>query len=296
MTSTKPSAARRALPRLWSTLRYLMTPKASRAGIAIIAAIALMIVAGSAVAGSPYATSAAINSPPSLAHIFGTDYLGRDVFSQVVHGAYVSLFVAIVASIASVLLGSVIGMFAGYYSKAEAPLSGLGDVLMAFPTLPFLILLGLLFSPTNLLIAVLLAIVLWPAVSRSIRAQVASIKRRPYVDAARVGGYSDMRIIFSIISPEITPISMAYFVINTSSAIVIVTALEFLGVGNVNVVTWGSILYWAQQYAFFSGDWWWVLAPGLVISLLAIGLALVGYAVEEITNPRLRSVRLATTH
>ena len=290
MTSPKSPAIRKARPRLWPTLRYLMAPTTSRAGITIIAAITLTIVAGSAVAGSPYATSASINSPPSLAHIFGTDYLGRDVFSQVVYGSYVSLFVAIVASIASVLLGSIIGMFAGYYSKAEGPLSGLGDVIMAFPTLPFLILLGLLFSPTSLLIAVLLAVVLWPAVSRSIRAQVASIKRRPYVDAAKASGYSDLQIIFSVISPEIAPISMAYFVINTSSAIVIVTALEFLGVGNVNTVTWGSILYWAQQYAFFSGDWWWIVAPGIIISLLAVGLALIGFAVEEITNPRLRSV------
>lgn len=290
MQTRKEAERRGTVSKLWKTLAYMTKPRASRAGLAIIGAIVVMIVAGPYIVRySPYAISSAVNAPPSLAHPFGTDYRGADVFSQVVYGAYDSLFVAVIASLGSVLLGSVVGMFAGYFRSLEGALSGVGDVIMALPTLPFLVLLGLLFLATDFFLASLLILVLWPPVSRSIRAEVASIKKLPYVDAAKVSGYSDLRIIFRVIFPQIGPISMAYFVLNTSIAVILVTALEFLGVGNVTVVTWGSILFWAQQYAFFAGDWWWILAPGLIISLFATGLALVGYAVEEVTNPRLRA-------
>lgn len=271
-------------------LLLFVKSRTSEAGLIIIAAIIVMIAIGPFVIRvSPYQVSSLVNHAPTLQHPFGTDYRGRDVFSQVVWGARQSLFVSVLAGLGAVALGTLVGIFAGYFSKLDGFLLGVSDTVMAFPILPFLILLGLLFRPTDLFIASLLILVLWPPVTRSIRAQVSSIKSRPYVDASRLSGLGDVRIVTKIVLPDILPISMAYLVLNISISIVLVTALEFIGVGNVDIVTWGSILYWAQQFAFYAHDWWWVLAPGLIISLFTIGLALIGFAVEEIVNPRLRA-------
>ena len=102
---------------------------------------------------------------------------------------------------------------------------------------------------------------------------------------------NDRQIVLKIILFEVGSIGIAYFIINLALNIVIVTALEFLGVGNPLVVSWGSILYWAQQYAFNLGDWWWILAPGFIITLTATAFALIGFSVEEILNPRIRGQR-----
>jgi peptide/nickel transport system permease protein len=229
------------------------------------------------------------NSPPSLDHPFGTDYLGHDLLSQVVYGAYPSLLVGVVAALAASVLGFVVGALAGYYGKAEIVLAGSSDIVMSFPALPLLILVGTLFIVTNQLIISALVLVLWAPAARAIRAQVASVKKMPYVDAARVSGLKDREILWSVIVPKVASIGMAYFVFLVSVSIVLVTALEFLGIGNPDVISWGSILFFAQQYGFYQGDWWWVLAPGLAITIVATGFALIGFSFEEIFNPRLRA-------
>ena len=94
--------------------------------------------------------------------------------------------------------------------------------------------------------------------------------------------------------PEVAPIAIAYFVLTVATGIVLVSALQFLGVGNPDLISWGSMLYWAQQFAFYYGDWWWILAPGLSISLVATGFALIGFSLEEVANPRLRVVNVQT--
>ncbi len=166
---------------------------------------------------------------------------------------------------------------------------GVSDLIMIFPMLPLLIVFGSLFPPSDLFIATLLTLVMWPLVARAIRAQVLSIKKLPYVDAAKTSGLKDRHIVLTIIIPEVVSIAVAYFIINISFALVLTTALEFLGVGNPDVVTWGSILYWAQQFGFIAGAWWWVMIPGAFITITAISLAMIGYSLEEIFNPRLRS-------
>ena len=100
---------------------------------------------------------------------------------------------------------------------------------------------------------------------------------------------SDFQIIRKIMIPEVTSLAIAYFVLTVSAAVVLVTALQFLGVGNPTEVSWGSMLYWAQQFAFYAGDWWWILAPGVSITLVALAFALIGFSVEEVMNPRLRA-------
>jgi peptide/nickel transport system permease protein len=268
----------------------MMRRRLAKIGAGIIIAFVIFIIIGPLITPySPTALSSAHNKPPSLAHPLGTDFLGHDVLSQVVYGAYPSMLVGILAAFGAVVIGVTVGMLAGYYRSFEGILTGTADVLLTFPPLPLMILLGSLYPATELLIIVILVLVLWPVVARAIRSQVLSLKERPFVESARTSGMGDTEIILKEIFPEVVPLAIAYFVLTVSAAIVLVTALQFLGVGNPNDVSWGSILYWAQQFAFYSGDWWWILAPGFSITIVATAFALLGFSVEEVMNPRLRT-------
>jgi peptide/nickel transport system permease protein len=275
---------------LRSLYSKIFKAKSAKAGGLIIAIVFLFVLLGPYfVNHSPYATNfAQQNKPPSFSYPFGTDYQGRDILSQVIYGAYPSLLVGLVAAVGAVILGFLVGVLAGYYGKLEGPLSGATDVVMTFPNLPLLVVIGTLFLVSDQLIIGALVLVLWAPAARAVRAQVQTSKKLGYVEAAKMGGLSDWQIVWQVIVPEVAAIAVAYFILLVSVAIILVTSLEFLGVGNPNIVSWGSILYWAQRYGFLVGDWWWVLAPGLSITLVATGFALIGFSFEEILNPRLR--------
>jgi peptide/nickel transport system permease protein len=275
---------------LRSLYSKIFKAKSAKAGACIIVTIFLFVLLGPYfVTHSPYATNfSQQNKPPDFSHPFGTDYQGRDILSQVIYGAYPSLLVGLVAAIGAVILGFFVGVLAGYYGKLEGPLSGATDVVLTFPNLPLLVVIGTLFLVSDQLIIGALILVLWAPAARAVRVQVQSSKKLGYVEAAKMGGLSDWQIVWQVIVPEVAAIAVAYFILLVSVAIILVTSLEFLGVGNPNIVSWGSILYWAQRYGFLVGDWWWVLAPGLSITLVATGFALIGFSFEEILNPRLR--------
>ncbi len=267
----------------------LLRGRGARIGASIIAAMLVLILIGRFVVPyNPYNSTGDLDSPPSLTHPFGTDYLGHDMLSQVIWGAYPSMIVGVLAASGAALLGLFVGVMAGYFRKLEGVLTGTADVILTFPPLPLMIMLGSVLPATDELIIFILILVLWPAIARAIRSQTLSVKERPYVESGKLSGMSDLEIVRRVIIPEVAPIAIAYFVLTVSAAIVLVTALEFLGVGNPNIVSWGSMLYWAQQFAFYRGDWWWILAPGLSITLVATGFALIGFSIEEVMNPRLR--------
>ena len=277
-------------PAVLSIFARLFESKSSKVGAGILAAILLIVILGPFfIHYSPYSVSGNPNSPPSYAHLFGTDYQGKDVLSQIIWGAYPSLIAALFGAAGAVVIGFFAGVLSGYYSKLDSIIGAGTDIVLTFPAIAVMVLVGEIFLATTALLVGLLVVFLWAPVARSVRAQVASVKNMPFVDAAKTSGLSDWQVVLRIIVPEVGAIGIAYFVINVSVSMVIVTALEFLGVGNPEVVSWGTILYWAQQYAFYMGDWWWFLAPGLFIALVAISFAMIGYSVEEILNPRLRS-------
>ena len=264
------------------------TPSAKLGSIIVLGFVLLAIIGPLVYAYSPSTPSRSQNQPPTLSHPLGTDNLGHDILSQTMWGARSSIFVGVSAAAGAAILGLLIGVIAGYYDKLESFFTGMADIIMTFPALPLLILVGTIYVTTDTLIILMLILVLWPPIARASRSQILTVKKLPYVEAAKTGGSRDWQIISQILIPEIASIVTAYFVLTVAGAIVIVAALEFLGVGNPNIVNWGSMLYWAQQFAFYLGDWWWILAPGLSITLLATGFALVGFSVEEAMNPRLR--------
>ncbi len=283
MTTMQPSARRTITSKMFRR-------RTARVGGAIILAVLVLILLGPFVTPyAPTASSGAADLPPSYSHPFGTDFQGHDVLSQVIFGAYPSMIVGVLAAVGAVATGTTIGIMAGYYRRMEALLTGTADVVLTFPPLPLMVLLASLYPATTQLIIVVLILVLWPVSARSIRSQVLSLKERPYVESGRISGMGNLEILRRVIFPEIAPIATAYFVLTVAAAIVLVTALQFLGIGNPDVVSWGSILYWAQQFAFYHGDWWWILAPGLMITLVAMAFALLGFSVEEVMDPRLRA-------
>jgi peptide/nickel transport system permease protein len=272
-------------------LRAFLKSKTSVVGVAILGAIALMVLIGPFFVGSnPNAVVGPADSPPSFAHPFGTDWLGKDILSQVVWGAYPSLTIAILVAAGSVGIGFIVGLLAGYFEKVDPFFSGLTDITLTFPVIPIVLLIAALYVATTVSVAVWVLSMFWAPVARAVRAQVLTLKKLPYVESSKTSGMGDFRIVFTIIVPAIVALGVAYFVLNIGAGLATVTALQFLGVGNPTQVSWGGILYFAQQYAFIAGAWWWFLAPGIMITLVALGSALIGFSVEEIMNPLLRSV------
>ena len=271
--------------------RALFTKRSSKVGFAIILGFVLLIIVGPLFFPPSLLKSNVPDAyaPPSSAHLLGTDYLGADVFAQLIYGAVPSMGVGVLGALGAVLIGLLVGVLAGYYGKLEGALTGLTDLVLIFPPVPLIVLLGTIRTTTNTDLTIILAAVLWPPVARSIRSQVLSLKEMPFVEVAKMSGMRGWEILTKIIIRSVAVIAFAYYVLTVGAAIILVTGLEFLGVGNPNSISWGSMIYWAQQLAYIAGAWWWIIAPGIAISLLTIGFALIGFSFEEVLNPRLRT-------
>lgn len=285
------SQSRGKLQQAWRILGLLFQSKVSKVGWGMVLAIVLMVVFGPVfVTYPPYKVAPLIaNSAPSLSHIFGTDYLGRDVAADLFYGGQTSMVAGLLAAGGAALIGLIVGVFSGYFSKLDGTLNGLTNIIMVFPPVPLLVLLGTIRPASLATIVFIVAVVLWPATARSIRSQVQAIKKFPYVESAKMSGMGDLEIVFKVVIPQIASIAFAYFVLLVSASLLIIVGLQYVGVGNPDAISWGSMIYWSQQFGFYTGSWWWILAPGLSVTLLTLGFGLVGYSIEETMNPRLRN-------
>jgi len=227
---------------------------------------------------------------PSLKHWLGTDFMGRDILSQLLAGARVAFMVGVSAAFMSIFLGTAVGMVAGYSGKfVDTVLMRLADVVMVMPTLLVVIILASLFGQLSIwTIVLIIAFFRWPGVSRVIRAQTLSLKQRPFIDAARVAGASHLRIIFRHIMPNVLPLSFLYMTFRVTSAITIEAALAFLGFGDPGTVSWGMMLQWVWKTGHMFKAPYWLLPPGLCISLITLSFYMLGRAMEEVLDPRLR--------
>ena len=227
---------------------------------------------------------------PSWRHWLGTDFIGRDILCQLLAGARIAFMVGISAAFMSIFLGTVIGMIAGYAGKiVDTLLMRLADMIMVMPTLLVVLILSSLFGQLNIwTIVVLIALFRWPGVSRVIRAQTLSLKERSFIEAAKVTGASHFRIIFRHILPNVLPLSLLYMTFRVTSAIIIEAALAFLGFGDPSTVSWGMMLQWVWKTGHMFQAPYWLLPPGICISLLTLSFYMLGRAMEEVLDPRLR--------
>jgi len=278
----------------WRWVRMMLSNRKALVGFVIIGVFLLMAIFAPIIApGDPNAFVGPPNQPPSRQYILGTNGQGADMFAQLVWGARTSLGIAFAVGIVTTLIGIVIGMTAGYVGgRVDDVLSMFMNIVLIIPGLPLLVVLATFLPPGPLTIVLVLAATGWPWGARVLRSQTLSLREKDFVAAAIVSGESTPRIIFREILPNMTSIVVAGFFGSVTYAIGAEAGLEFLGLGNVSTVTWGTILFWAQNNAgLLTGAWWTFVPAGLAIALVAFAFSLINYAVDEITNPRLRAER-----
>ncbi|HDJ84056.1 MAG TPA: ABC transporter permease [Desulfurococcaceae archaeon] len=227
---------------------------------------------------------------PSEFHLFGCDELGRDLFSLFLYGTRVSLIIGVAAAFLSTVIGGVIGIVSGYFGGiVDTVLMRITEAFLSIPSLVLMIIFAAFLGPSFINIIIVISILTWPPIARIIRSQVLAIKELPYVEAARAIGASDKRIMFSHLLPNVAPVLFANMILQISNAIIAEAALSFLGLGDPHHTSWGMILHYAfASGAVAAGYWWYIIPPGLGILMLVLAFALVGYALDEIVNPRLR--------
>jgi peptide/nickel transport system permease protein len=228
-------------------------------------------------------------SPPSWQSWFGTTNQGMDVFSQLIWGSRVALVVGLLSALGSVVLGTLIGLIAGYFGGwIDEALMRMTDIAFGIPFLPFAMVVISIAKPSLGLVILLVVFFLWRTTARVIRAQVLSLKTRPFIWAARAAGAGDLQILFRHITPNVLPLSFLYMAIGVQTGVMLEAALSFLGFGDPNVLSWGIMLNAAFQAGAMRSAWWWVVPPGIALSLFVIAVFMITRAYEERLNPRLR--------
>ncbi len=222
-------------------------------------------------------------------YILGTDDKGHDIWTWLVYGSRVAFVVGILASFFSVMIGTLYGVYSGYKGgKTDTIMMRFVDIMLTLPGLPVLLILTSILGPSIWNIILVISVLGWSGIARVIRAQTLSLKNRPFVDAARVAGAGNARIMISHIFPNVVPFSFLYMTLGVAGAIISEASLSFLGLGDPKAISWGQMLYSIQTAGATMYAWWWLLPPGLAITLISLGFYLVGRAFDEILNPRLR--------
>jgi peptide/nickel transport system permease protein len=239
-----------------------------------------------------------ISVGPSRAHPIGTTSYGQDVLAQVVVGSRVSVALGFVTGGVATIISVVVGLVSGYLGGwIDEVLSVLTNVFLVLPALPLAIVLAS-FLPYKgpLTIGFVLTVTGWSWGARVLRAQTLSLRSREFVTAAKSTGEPAWRIIFYEIFPSEIGVVVAQLLGTIIYVILAEAGLEYLGLGDLGGVSWGTMLYWAgNNDALALGYWWWFVPPGLCIAILGAGLAFVNFGIDEIANPRLRTIRAERT-
>ena len=297
-TGAAPSAAsRRArrvrLPR-W--LALLLGNRKGAIGAAMLALMVLIAVAAPLIAPYPPQAMIAIPAqPPSAAHLFGTTHAGQDLFSQVVYGARFTLFVGFATGTAIIALCILFGMTAGYVGGwVDDVLSLVMNVFLLIPPLPLMIVIaGYVQTRGVWLMIGVITFTSWAYGARVLRSQTLSLRSKDFVQAAVISGEQTWRIIFREILPNMISLIVSSYIGAILLAILAEVGLEFLGFGDTSATSWGMTLYWAQNNSvLLTGSWWHFVFPGLAIAITGTACILINFGIDEISNPRLRTIKM----
>jgi peptide/nickel transport system permease protein len=232
--------------------------------------------------------------PPSPQHLLGTTSLGQDIWGQLVYGTRQSLVIALVAGAFATVLSVIIGVSAAYLGGVvDDVLSVFTNIFLVIPTFPLIIILSKYAGSGNLSVMLIVLIATgWSYGANQLRAQALSMRNRDFLESARVRGERRSYIIFAEVLPTMTSLIVANFLGAALYSVLTAAGLQFLGLGDPNSISWGTMLYWAQnQQALLTGVPLWSLAPGVCVALLGVSFALLNYAFDEVSNPALRPVR-----
>lgn len=265
-------------------------------GATVLAVMALAgILAPLLTSYDPLSTKFPVWLAPSAEHWLGTTALGQDVFAQLIYGARMSLFIGVSAGLISTVLSVVVGLSSAYFGgRVDSVLSLITGVMLTIPGLPLLIVASAFFPGQGFwLVIMVIGLTGWAWGARVLRAQALGLSSRDYVTAAVGIGESWWRIVFIEILPNMAGLIAANFFGASLNAVLSEAALSFIGLGDVNQITWGTMLYWAQSLgALLQGAWWWFAPPGICIALLGTSFALLNFAIDAISNPRLAIRRI----
>lgn len=227
---------------------------------------------------------------PSKEFLFGADFYGKDVYSLTVYGSRASLIVGLAASLISIVLGTVIGLSAGYFGKiSDEILMRFTDFFLVIPWFPLMIVIAMLMGKSFTNVIIVIGITSWPSTARIVRAQVFSVKEKAFIERALAIGSGSGHIISKHILPNVFPLIFANTILLIANSIFSESFLDFFGLGDPTVVSWGTMLEVAyEKGAFSSYAWWSILAPGACIVILIMSFYLIGDALDEILNPKLR--------
>jgi peptide/nickel transport system permease protein len=263
-------------------------------GLALLGTFVLLAVAAPLLAdpaGLKVTTATGgVLEPPSSEYWLGTDDSGRPVLTLLIHGARISMLVGLLATAISVVIGTLIGLMSGFFEGWPARLLfRFTEWFLVIPFLPLAIVLATVLGRGMVTIALVIGVTSWPGTALLIRSQTLSIKERPYLERARVLGAGRWRQMSRHVLPNVMPMVFANTTLTVAIAILAETTLSFLGLGDPTRVSWGSMLQDAFDVgAMTTGAWWFIVPPGVCVVLVVLAFTLVGQALEEIFNPRLR--------
>lgn len=265
------------------------------AGLTIIVVVLLLGLVGPRFVDARNAEVGSVppSRPPSATHPLGTDSQGRDMLTIMVIGTPQTLKIGLIAGLVGLGVGLTLGLIAGFFGGlADAVIRVLSDALLTVPGIAILVIIAANVGHMTVeLMGLTVAALAWMNPTRSIRAQVLSLRERPYVEVARANGASELGVLFREIMPNLTPYIAASFVGAVSGAMLASVGLEALGLGANDVHTLGTTIYWAQKYsAVLRGQWWWFGPPIAMISTIFVGLFFLSAGLDRIANPRLRQL------
>ena len=222
-------------------------------------------------------------------HIFGTDQLGHDLFSGIIIGSRITLMIAVLATAISITIGTSIGLIAGFYGgRLDALLMRFTDMFFVIPGFVLMIIVAAVIGPSLQTMLIVIGIFSWATTARIVRGQVLSVKERPYIERIRSVGGSNVYIMTRHVLPAVVPLIIVQTVLLVMNSIFFEISLDFVGLGDPSITSWGAQLYLAQNTGISLGFDWLVLAPGFAIVILLVGISFLGFGLDEVTNPRLR--------
>jgi peptide/nickel transport system permease protein len=288
---TEPIRSRRGV--VWETIRR-------RPSAAVGAVILLLVLLAAVLAPwiAPYDLHEQVGpvfGHPSWSHPLGLDDGGIDMVTLLMWGARISLVVGFAATLVSMVIGGTIGVLAGYFGgKTDTILMRITDYFLVIPDVPLMIVVAAIWGPSLFHIVIVIGILLWTGTARVLRAQVKSVRERVYVKRARSLGASHLRIVARHVLPQVAPLLIANTVLTIAVAIFDETALAFLGLGDPSRISLGKVIENAfQRAAISTGAWWAIVPPGALVALIILACSLIGGALEDALNPRLRVAHLS---
>jgi peptide/nickel transport system permease protein len=288
-----------ARPGRWRRLLEspVLTSRQSVVGLVILAFFVLMaLTAPLFIHGDVQAKVGPVFAPPSSRFWLGTDGGGADMLKLLVMGARVSLLVGFASAAVSVLIGGAVGLLSGFFGgKTDIVLMRITDYFLVLPDIPLMIVVAALFGRSLTNIIAIIGLIYWTSTARLLRAQVKSVRERVYVQRARALGAGNTRLIFRHVLPQVTPLLVANTVLFVAYAIFAETFIAFLGLGDPGLISWGRLIQNAfTDDAILNNAWWAIIPPGVAVVIVVVACTMVGQAMEDAFNPRLRAGHLST--